>query len=245
MRIAIYGPGRLGGTLAQLLPKVGHEVVIWRRGEAHPDADLRWLTGRDESIAQVAQALPPGAMVLHASGAKDLEVLSPHLERGSLHPIQSFPGVGRAIPKIQGTPAAIAGTPSAPPAARQIAEDLGFSPFEVPGDRRAYHAAAVMAGNFATVLLACASEALAHAGVSPDLAPGLLAPLALASIQQAASTSPAQALTGPFARGDSAVVQAHLAVLTESLPHLLPAYQALAERAQRLAAENHFPSDEG
>jgi predicted short-subunit dehydrogenase-like oxidoreductase (DUF2520 family) len=245
MRIAIYGPGRLGGTLAQLLPEAGHEVVIWRRGEAHPQADLRWLTVRDESIAQVAMELPVGSLVLHASGAKDLDVLAPHADRGSLHPLQSFPGVARAVPRIQGTPAAIAGTPKALRAARQIANDLGFSPFEVQGDRRAYHAAAVMAGNFATVLLACASEALAHAGVPPEQAPGLLAPLALASIQQAALTSPAQALTGPFARGDSAVVQSHLDVLRESLPHLLPAYQALADRARLLAAENSFPSDEG
>lgn len=245
MRIAIYGPGRLGGTLAQLLPKAGHEVVIWRRGEAHPAADLRWLTVRDESIALVAETLPRGAIVLHASGAKDLQVLAPHIERGSLHPLQSFPGLAHSVPQIKGTPAAIAGTPKALAAARQISEDLGFSPFEVPGDRRAYHAAAVMAGNFATVLLACASEALVQAGVPPEQAPKLLAPLALASIEQAALTSPAKALTGPFARGDSAVVQSHLEVLTESLPHLLPAYRALAERAQHLAAENDFPSDEG
>ena len=245
MRIAIYGPGRLGGTLAQLLPIAGHEVVIWRRGDPHPQADLRWLTLRDESIAQVALEVPEGSVVLHASGAKDLDVLLPHVERGSLHPLQSFPGVASAIPKIQGTPAAIAGTPRALRAARQIAEDLGFSPFVVPGDRRAYHAAAVMAGNFATVLLACASEALTHAGVPPELAPKLLAPLAMASIQQAALTSPAQALTGPFARGDSAVVQSHIEVLTESLPHLMPTYLALAERAQRLAAKNNFPPDEG
>ena len=33
MRIAIYGPGRLGRTLAELLPAAGHQVVIWRRGE--------------------------------------------------------------------------------------------------------------------------------------------------------------------------------------------------------------------
>lgn len=245
MRIAIYGAGRLGGTLAELLPGAGHEVVVWRRGDPHPEADLRWLTVRDQSIAEVAAALPQGGVVLHASGAKDLSVLAPHLERGSLHPLQSFPGVDRSVPEIQGTPAAIAGTPGALSAARQIAEDLGFSPFEVPGDRRAYHAAAVMAGNFATVLLACASDALVHAGVPAELAPRLLAPLALASVEQAALTSPAEALTGPFSRGDSAVVEAHLEVLTESLPQLLPTYRALAERAERLAAQNAFPSDEG
>ncbi len=245
MRIAIYGPGRLGGTLATLLPKAGHEVVIWRRGEAHPSAEVVWLTVRDQAIAEVASQVPMGPVVLHASGAKDLEVLSPHPNRGSLHPLQSFPGVQTSIPQVHGTPAALSGTPVALAVARQLAEDLGFSPFEVPGDRRAYHAAAVMAGNFATVLLACASEALEAAGVPKEQAPKLLAPLALASIQQAAASSPAQALTGPFARGDSAVVQAHLEVLTATLPHLLPSYRALAEQARQLAQAKDFPSEKG
>ena len=46
-------------------------------------------------------------------------------------------------------------------------------------------AAAVVAGNFGTTLLAAASQLLVHAGVPSADAPQILAPLALASIEQA------------------------------------------------------------
>ena len=66
-----------------------------------------------------------------------------HRPAGSLHPLQSFPGPEVAGPPGRGVPAAVAGDPEAVSAATQIALDLGMRPFEVPGDRRLYHLAAV------------------------------------------------------------------------------------------------------
>ncbi|MED5369859.1 MAG: DUF2520 domain-containing protein [Myxococcota bacterium] len=240
MRIAIYGPGRLGRTLAELLPAAGHQVVIWRRGEPHPTCDVAWLTVSDAAIASVSSLVPAGPIVLHASGSQGLGPVAQHTEHGSLHPLQSFPGPEVAIPPIQDVPAAIAGTPAALDASRQLALDLGFSPFHVPGDRRLYHASAVMAGNFATVLLQAASQLMAEAGVDPGQAPALLAPLAMASLKQAALSSPAQALTGPFARGDEPVIAQHQAAIREHRPELSELYEALAVQARVLAKD--FPS---
>jgi len=87
MRIAIFGPGRLGRSMALLLSRAGQEVTLWRRGEPMPPCELAWLTVRDEAIAELAARLPPGPIVLHASGATDLDALLPHAERGSLHPL--------------------------------------------------------------------------------------------------------------------------------------------------------------
>lgn len=235
-RVALLGMGRLGRSLAQLLPACGYEVRPWRRGAPLPEAEIAWLTVSDGSVAELARALPPGPIVLHASGALDLDVLAPHERRGSLHPLQSFPGPERAIPPLAGVPAAIAGHPEAAQAAEQLALDLGMRPFRVPGDRRLYHAAAVLAGNFATTLLDAAAGALSAAGVDPGLAPALLAPLALASIRQSAEVGPAEALTGPFARGDGPVVEAHLDALEEAAPDLAALYRVLGERTLALAA---------
>ena len=242
MRVALLGMGRLGRSMATLLSRAGHEVRPWKRGEPLPEADVAWLTVSDRAIAEVAAQVPPGPVVLHASGATDLQPLAQHDHHGSLHPLQSFPGPEVSIPPVAGVPAAIAGTPHALDVARRLALDIGFEPFEVPGDRRLYHAAAVMAGNFATTLLDAASQVLSEAGVPPEQAPRLLAPLALASIHQAAERGCAQALTGPYPRGDRDVVAAHLAAISETNPAIADLYEVLGKHTWHLAG---LPPDEG
>jgi predicted short-subunit dehydrogenase-like oxidoreductase (DUF2520 family) len=192
-----------------------------------PEADVVLLTVNDDNVAATAARLPVGPIVLHTAGALGLDVLEPHVRRGSLHPLMSFPGPERGVPPTDGVPAAIAGHPEALVAARALAERLGFRVFEVPGDRRLYHAAAVMAGNYATVLLDAASTLLAAAGVHPALAPSLLAPLALASVEQGAKVGPARALTGPLARGDAQAVAAQLETIDVLNPELAALYRAI------------------
>lgn len=205
--VCIVGPGRLGGALRLALAARGVAVTLVGRLEAPPPCPITLLTVPDRAIAEVARTVPPGGVLLHCSGATDVEVLRPHRPAGSLHPLMTFPGP--EAPDLRDVPVAIAGDPEALLAAGALARLLGMRPFVVPGDRRLYHAAAVMAGNFSTALLAEASAVLSAAGVPPDQAPGLLAPLALASIRNAALLGPAAALTGPVARGDDAIIRAH------------------------------------
>jgi predicted short-subunit dehydrogenase-like oxidoreductase (DUF2520 family) len=134
-------------------------------------------------------------------------------------------------------PAAVAGDSAAKALAWELAEAIGFSPFEVSGDRRTYHAAAVIAGNFATTLLAEASRLLARAGVDPSNAPKILFPLASASIEQAARGNPVEAMTGPFVRGDVDTVAAHLQILDENDPQLGEIYRVLGRASVRLLQE--------
>jgi predicted short-subunit dehydrogenase-like oxidoreductase (DUF2520 family) len=98
-------------------------------------------------VAEVAAQIQPGGAtpVLHASGALSHDVLRPHRPAGSLHPLQSFPGPDVATPPLEGVAAAVAGDLEAVLVARRLAEALGMAPFTVSGDRRAYHAAAVIA----------------------------------------------------------------------------------------------------
>lgn len=233
MRVGIIGPGRLGRSLAVLLERAGHAVEVAGRG-GDPDADVVLLTVPDGALASAAAIVTRARVLLHCSGATGVEVLRPHRPAGSLHPLMTFPGPEVALPELSGVPAAVAGDPEAVRAAVALATSLGLRPFEVPGDRRLYHAAAVMAGNFATVLLAEASRVLAAAGVDPREAPGLLAPLAAESLRNAAR-DPAAALTGPVARGDDAVLRAHRQALTEAgLDDVAELYDLLTDRAHRL-----------
>ncbi len=233
MHLALMGMGRLARSLAPLLEGAGHRVDTWRRNDPPPRAEVCLITVSDDAVADVAAWLPRGPVVLHTSGGLDHQVLRPHHPAGSLHPLQTFPGPKLGTPELAGVPAAVAGDPEAVRVARDLAEDLGMRPFLVPGDRRLYHAACVLAGNFTTVLLAEAQRLLHSAGVPPEEDPlGLLLPLVRTSIDNARRHGPDAAITGPAMRGDEATMEAHREALARAHPELLPLYRALSDRAR-------------
>jgi predicted short-subunit dehydrogenase-like oxidoreductase (DUF2520 family) len=242
MHLSIIGPGRLGSSLAQLLREAGWRIDLLGRRDRYDLATPIVLTVPDHAITLVASCISVGNIVLHTSGATDVNPLRPHRPAGSFHPLMTFPGPDVAIPPLLDVPAALAGDTSAIQLGRDIAAALGMRPFAVPGDRRLYHASAVIAGNFATVLLAEASEVLIAAGVPRSRASNILAPLALASLRNA-SINPATAITGPAARGDQHVLAEHRAALTEAgLGHIVALYDDLSNRASALALSNHSVS---
>jgi predicted short-subunit dehydrogenase-like oxidoreductase (DUF2520 family) len=243
MDIAVLGLGRLGRTLVPLLRSAGHRVTPWKRGRPIPQTDLLWLMVRDDAVAEVAALVPPGPIVLHASGALDVEVLRPHRPAGSLHLLQSFPGPEVATPPMKGVRAAIAGDAEAGEAATTLARSLGAIPVHVQGDRRLYHAAAVLAGNFATTLLAGAGRVLEDSGVDAKTAREMLLPLALASLQQAVE-DPASALTGPLPRGDAGTVRGHLDALQSTHPEMADVYRQMGTITVEMLTESGHVSPE-
>ena len=229
--IAILGMGKLGSSLNVLLDASGYRTKSWRRGEQLPsDCDIYWVTTSDSDINGVAKEIPMGPLVIHSSGCLDLACLKPHSNTGSIHPLQSFPGPDIAIPKLNGVYATIAGEGSTLKILGRIVSDLGMTAVEVSGPRALYHAAAVIAGNFATTLLHEATEVLVAAGVPREVAPKMLAPLMNASIDQATNGKIADALTGPISRGDMSTISNHIGTLSS---HNLDisVYRLLAQRS--------------
>ena len=111
-------------------------------------------------------------------------------------------------------------------------------PFEIDDDgRAAYHAAASIASNFLVTLEAAAERVAAGAGLEPDEARALLAPLVRSTVENWAALGPERALTGPVARGDEATVARQRAAVAEAAPELLALFDALVERTRALAAE--------
>lgn len=238
--LTLVGGGRLGRSLHALLTEAGWDVTVVGRALTDDWAPIVLLTVPDAAVSTVAAAVPAGVTVLHSAGSLGLDALGPHAGTGgSFHPLMTFPGPERGLPDLAGVPAALAGSAAALDAGRKLAYALGMVPLTVPGDRRLYHAAAVMAGNFATVLLADAAALLAAAGVPRHEAGRALLPLAQASLQSAAS-DPAASLTGPVARGDEKTIEAHIAAMQGAgLDGSLELYQALTHRARQLLCNPH------
>jgi predicted short-subunit dehydrogenase-like oxidoreductase (DUF2520 family) len=254
--VALIGPGRAGTTVALGLLEAGWDVVAVA-GRA-PDAAsttaaVAVLGARPELVSEVAAgaalvlvatpdraieqaiataepSIEPGALVIHLAGSRGLDVFDDlkakrHGVRvGALHPLQSFPSATVGLERLRGSWAAVAGDAEV----AEIAYSLGLRTFELADvDRAAYHTAASVASNHVIALLGQVERLAATCNVPFEA----FSPLVRASVQNAFALGPADALTGPIARGDLATVEGHLAALD---PSERDAYRALAREAARL-----------
>lgn len=239
LKIQVVGRGRMGAALDKAL----RSGAAGREGAAIPVTEMMPLGGRgsdgalaevvllavpDAEIAHAAAYIVPGRLVGHLSGMTTLKALEPH-EAFSLHPLLSVTG----HTSFAGAYAAIAGTSDrALQTARDLAVQLGMTPFRVAdGDRAAYHAAASIASNYLVTLEGVAERLAQTAGV-PRAA---LVPLVEASLRNWAVGGAAAALTGPVVRGDDETVQAQRSAVAERLPEQLKLFDALTEATRKLA----------
>ena len=217
--VQVIGRGRAGSALSARLRERGVEL----RDNA---AELVLLCVPDRAIAEVAAEIEPGPWVAHVSGATPLAALDPHERRFSVHPLQTF-RLDRGPEQLDGAWAAVtAESDEARALGRALAATLGLRPFDLDdGARTLYHAGAAIASNYLVTLYRAASRLFEDAGAPPEA----LVPLMTRTIENGFQ------LTGPIARGDWAVVDAHLDALHEAHPELEPMYRALAEATGFLA----------
>ena len=226
----VIGPGRAGRSLQQALEQAGWRALApLGRGDdlagAGRGADVVMITTPDGAIAEVAAAVRPrpDLVVVHLAGSLGLDVLAPHANRASVHPIVALPDPAVGAERLMGAWFAVAGHP----VARQIVDALHGRAVEVPDDNRAlHHAAAVIASNHVVALLGQVERIADAAGVPLEA----YLDLVRATVDNVGELGPAAALTGPVARGDWETVARHLAALPEDER---PAYEAMVELAKR------------
>lgn len=223
-------------------------------GTGHPVASLEtmrpadyWLIAvPDRQIAASAQALArtgrPPSIVFHASGALAAAELASLQGLGwqiaSAHCILSFATPAAAVQQFAGTPCALEGEAKAMAALQALFSALGARCFTLPSaDKLRYHAAAVFATNFLPVLQATAEALWLNSGVPSELLPQLRATLLRNAVDNLLALGPAGALTGPAARGDTALVQRQWHAVAEWDTQAGAAYAALSELAAKLARD--------
>jgi predicted short-subunit dehydrogenase-like oxidoreductase (DUF2520 family) len=184
------------------------------------DPALVILCVPDTAIATVAGDVPVGPWIAHVSGATPLSALAPHVNRFSVHPLQSLV-LSRGPEQLDGAfAAATAESAEGWSRARWLATTLGLVSFDLPDENRAlYHAGAAMASNYLVTLYQTASALVDEAGAPPEA----LLPLMRRTMENGFE------LTGPIARGDWSTVAAHLDAVHARRPDLEPLYRALVE----------------
>jgi predicted short-subunit dehydrogenase-like oxidoreductase (DUF2520 family) len=237
-RLAIVGRGRVGTALARAFREGGLDVEgPLGRSEA-PSADAVLLCVPDGEIAAAAAGV--GArFVGHVSGATPLDALvaeAPAAPRAvfGMHPLQTVAGPETSF---DGCGCAIAGsTPEALELARDLALAARMEPFEIDDSARAaYHAAASIASNFVVTLEWMAERVAAAAGIEAADARRMLAPLVRQTVGNWAELGPADALTGPIARGDEVTVARQRKAIADAAPDLLETFDALVDATRSLA----------
>ena len=256
MNIGVIGPGRVGTGLARLLGERGYAVrAVAGKTPVHAEllaaalpacesttaqgvadsCELVFITTPDDAIGEVACAADwrEGQGVVHCSGALPASALGAVARNGAMpgafHPLQTLPDAQAAFTNLPGSYVAIEAEEPLLGRLAAIAADLACTWGYVPPDARpAYHAAAVLVSNY--------SVALTHAGVALWQAMGkpeaealqALTPLLQGTVHNLRRLGPAEALTGPVARGDWATVEKNLEAIAATAPQHSFTYAAMA-----------------
>ena len=217
-------------------------------------ADIWLLSVPDAQIGACAQNLAAHArqrsdspaLAFHCSGAQSAELLAPLRELGwavaSAHPVLSFASAKAAVAQFAGTPCALEGDAGACDTLHPLFEAIGAACFGVRSqDKVLYHAAAVLATNFAPVLQALAEDAWRATGMPDALVLRLRQRLLRNLVDNIAALGPQKALTGPAARGDFAAIARQADVVADWDPQAAAAYRALSALALRMAGHTEPP----
>jgi predicted short-subunit dehydrogenase-like oxidoreductase (DUF2520 family) len=205
------------------------------------------LTVPDHAIPAVASELARiggdewrGLIVLHTSGALDSTVLS-RLKScgaavGSMHPLQSFSGVG--TPPLEGRVFGIEGDEPAVRVARSIARALEGMPVKLTAEKKSlYHAAGAFAAGHLLAMEEAGVQLLMNAGITRAAATKALLSLSRQVLDNFEKLGPHYAWTGPLSRGNYRVVASHQQALQEYPPEFLEAYQSVSRLAARVLSQ--------
>ncbi|MDB5772316.1 MAG: Oxidoreductase protein [Burkholderia sp.] len=195
--VAFIGSGRAVGEYADLRP-----------------ADITMIAASDDQILKCGEKLvhsgrlSPDTIVFHCSGALRSSALQSAVHGAavaSVHPIRSFAAPEQIANDFTGTYCGVEGDPRAVDILTQGFAAIGARMVPINGDFKIiYHSAAVFACNYLVTLLDVAQQAYAKAGIPPEVALKLMEPLVRETVDNVFRLGPANALTGPIARGDLA-----------------------------------------
>lgn len=247
---SLVGPGRVGTSVAHWLTALGSTLrqVAARSTESaeklsselggsgvqltdldSAKEDLLVISTSDAALPEVAGLLGrrrQAPVALHVAGAVGADSIAPlraaGCEIGTLHPLKAFPRPSRDIAEAAGTVFAVDGDPGAVAMAKDLASAFGGEAVEVDAEHRVlYHLGASIAAGGVVTLLAAARSIADSLGLDPTVQRGYFELARQALGQAEAAPRPAEAITGPVARGDAELVERQLHDLNERLPELV------------------------
>ncbi len=261
--LCLIGAGRAGGSLARqwhltqrgfivtgICTRSGNTALAaalsapeYQHPEDLPSSDAILIATGDQAIpGVVAQLLKrptsdwQGKLVFHLSGAlgsSELAALKSHGARiASAHPVRAF---SHDRTSLADTWIGTEGDTSALANIEQAFQAIGGRCFRINSEHKTeYHAAAVIASNHLIALAHASGQLWDKSGVPPEIAAELYDSLTRGVLDNLKTQSPANALTGPIARGDTDTVEKHQRSLDQGPRATARLYRQLSQYLSEL-----------
>jgi predicted short-subunit dehydrogenase-like oxidoreductase (DUF2520 family) len=210
-------------------------------------SDVIFIAVQDYEIETVAKYLARNLtgkpLIFHTSGSLSSEILLPLQEVeckvASFHPLVSISESVMGANRFADAYYCIEGDVEAVDAARGIVADLGGKFFSIQARfKTLYHASAVTACGHLVALVDVAIEMLSKCGLDAAQSKEILLPLITSTVENLNLQTPAEALTGTFARADVETFEKHLEILRENVSgEAVDVYLQLGGRSVHLAEE--------
>jgi len=234
--LAILGSGNVATHLVNAFAEVADIIQVNSRtlGNMPDFCDVAIISVKDDAIKEVAKKIRGKATVaVHTSGSVPISVLEGVAEKyGVLYPMQTF-SKNVALNYME-IPFFIEGNDTECEdillnLARSISQNVRTADSTT---RKMLHLAAVFACNFTNRLVGIADYLLKHNGLDYTV----MLPLLKQTVEKLHSVSPDMAQTGPAARKDYAVINAHLRML-DGDPGLKRIYKELTDQIIRVTSD--------
>ena len=206
--------------------------------EELPASDLYMLGCPDDKIREcctkLAERRPSldGTTVFHLSGALASSELECARQLGAsvarVHPVMSFADPAKATGDFVGTWCGMEGDEEGLALLEPAFEAIGARCFHIDASGKSlYHAASVIACNYLVTLEELSLQTFEAAGIRRETALELLAPILRGTVENILALDTTRALTGPIARGDVSVIEAHIQALEQWNPEVAALYRRL------------------
>jgi len=250
MKIVCLGSGNVATHLVVAFKKAGMDILqVWSPDISHArelavlvgaaftdnleevnkTADLYLIAVKDDAIGQVSEGLiGVDGLVVHTSGATDINVLSQLDNYGVFYPLQTFSKYKPV--DLSATPLCLeANSGSSYAFLERLTKAIAAPAYRVDSaQRKTLHVAAVFAGNFSNHLYHLANSILERDKLPFDL----LRPLILQTALKVQDDLPLGVQTGPALRDDQLTMQNHLELL-KGTPDLQALYETLSNSIKK------------
>lgn len=235
--ISFLGEGHLASKESDLIPV---DIILIGVGDSNIKATIELLRN--------SAAIRNGTIVFHCSGAIPSSILDPlrigGAKNASIHPVKSFVDPHSSLDTFRGTYCGWEGDLEAVEIINPLFEKCGAVMFKVaPEHKLLYHSGTVFISNYLTALIEAGLRCYEKAGIDRDLGISIMKPIMDETIGNNYKYGPKNALTGPVARGDSALVENQLKALQEWNNNITNLYKSLGLLATDLSKAQGNASD--